>query len=288
MRIVVTGGSGFLGSRTVSFLAAAGHQVVSVDATPSSEPGVEWHVADLRRRESPYGFLRGAAALIHLANHSHSRKADAQTVLAENTAMNTNVFQSAVELGVGRLVFASSVQAMSGGPLQTSQEYPEPPERRLPPLPVTGDSPAHAGNTYGLSKVFGELLLAHYVEHARVEAVAIRFPFINGQAGAVPKWFHPRARHLAAEFFGWLWIDDAARLLLACTTAPSLPGFRIYHPSGPLPADWPSAEALAGTHLADAPRRRPGEPLDTLIDNSALAHELGWRATPLPKHSASA
>lgn len=276
MRIVVTGGSGFLGTRTVTLLAAAGHQVVSVDATPSREPGVEWHVADLRRRETPYAFLRGADVVIHLANHNNARKGDAQTVLAENTAMNTNVFQAAVELGVRRLVFASSVQAMSGGPVMPDLDYPAPSARRLPALPVDGSTPARAGNAYGQSKIFGELLLARHAELDGAEAIAIRFPFISRNPARMRQWFVPDNTFNACELFGWLWVDDAARLLLACATAESLPGFRIYHPSGPLPPDWPDAETMARTHLVDAPRHRPDDKLEALIDISAITRDLGW------------
>lgn len=279
MRIVVTGGSGFLGARTVSILAAAGHEVVSVDATPSAEPGVEWHVADLRRRESPYTFLRGAEIVVHLANHSNARKADAQTVLAENTAMNVNVFQAAAELGVRRLIFASSIQAMSGGPLVPGDAYPAAPARRLPALPVDGTTPARAGNTYGQSKIFGELLLARHAEFDGLETVAIRFPFISRDPRRMLNWFKADNPYGAAEFYGWLWVDDAARLLLACASATSLPGFRVYHPAGPLPPAWPDAETLAQTYLADAPRRDPGSRLAHLVDISALSRELGWTPT---------
>lgn len=279
MRIVVTGGSGFLGARTVTLLAAAGHQVVSVDSTPSRAPGVEWQVADLRRREAPYGFLRGAEAVIHLANHSNALKTDAQTVLAENTAINTNVFQAAVELGVRRLVFASSIQAMSGGPLVPEGGYPAPPARRLPALPIDGSTPAHAGNAYGQSKIFGELLLAHHVERSGVEGVALRFPYLARDPRRMRPWIKPDCDTNLAELYGWLWVEDAARLLLACATAASLPGFRIYHPVGPLPPDWPDAETLAATHFPDAPRRRPGEKLSAFVDISALVRELGWTPT---------
>lgn len=280
MRIVVTGGSGFLGSRTVAAFAAAGHHVVSVDTTPPSEQTIDWRVADLRRREAPYEFLRGAEVLVHLANHSNARKADAQTVLAENTAMNVNVFQAASELGVRRVLFASSIQAMSDGPRPPSEAYPPPGLRQLPALPADGRTPARAGNAYGQSKIFGELLLADLSRLAGLETVAIRFPYITPDPRRDLRWRKPDSPHSGAEFHAWLWLEDAARLLIAAAEAPALPGFRIYLPTGPLPPDWPDAETLALTHLPDAPRREPGARLAALIDLSALEHDLAWSPTP--------
>jgi nucleoside-diphosphate-sugar epimerase len=282
MRIVVTGGSGLLGSRTVPALVAAGHSVVCVDTAPSREPGVEWHVADLRRRETPYAFLRDAEVVIHLANHSNASKADPQTVLGENVAMNVNVFQAAAELGVRRVIFSSSIQAVSGGPIFPEQEYLPPGQRKFAPLPYDGDTPASAGNTYGQSKIIGENLLAYYVEQSRgaMEGVTLRLPFIARNPRRVLKWLKPDHPYAASELFSWLWIEDAARLIRACVETPRLKGCRTYFPSGALLPDWPDAETLAQTYLADAPRRRPGERLEALIDISAITHDLGWTPTP--------
>ncbi len=282
MRIVVTGGSGLLGSHTVPALVAAGHSVVSVDTTPSRASGVEWHVADLRRRETPYTFLRGADVLVHLANHSNASKGDAQTVLSENVAMNVNVFQAALELGVRRVIFSSSVQAVSDGPVYPRQEYPAVHERRLAPLPYDGESRARAGNTYGQSKIIGENLLAYYVEQSRgaMEGVSLRLPLLAREPSRMRKWFTPQHPYAISELFSWLWLEDAARLIQACAEAKSLPGCRTYFPTGPLPPDWPDAETLASTYLADAPRRRPGEKLECVIDISAITRDLGWTPTP--------
>jgi nucleoside-diphosphate-sugar epimerase len=283
MRIVVTGGSGRLGIPTVSRLLAAGHSLLSVDSVPCPVPGVDWSVVDLRHREPAYLFLRDAEVVIHLGNHNNAKRADHQTLLAENTAMNVNVCQAASELGVRRIVFASSIQAVSGGPILPLHQYPARPARRLPALPVDGTTPPRAGNAYGLSKIFGEQLVAHHAQHHGGEGIAIRFPYLAPDANFPHRAsIRPENKTLQAELYGWLWIEDAARLLERCATMP-LPGFRIYHPVGPLPADWPDAETLARTHLADAPRRQPEHPLKTIVDISALARDLDWHPTPLER-----
>lgn len=282
MRIVVTGGAGFLGSRTVHFLAEAGHEIVCVDATASRHPKAEWRVADLRRRESPYDCLRGADAVIHLANHSNATKADAQTVLTENTAMNVNVFQAAAELGVRRVVFSSSIQAMSGGPVSPGNDYPRPGRREIPPLPLAGDAPPRAGNAYGQSKIFGEQLLAYHVRKSAggLEGVSVRFPFISRDPARMRRWFTADSEFASSEYYTWIWIDDAARLLQACVETEPLPGYRTYFPVGLLPPGWPDAETLARTTLSEAPRRNPDGTLETIVDISEITRDLGWRPTP--------
>lgn len=284
MRIVVTGGAGYLGSHTVQFLADAGHTVVSVDTAPARHPKVEWHVTDLRRREAAYEFLRGADALVHLANHSNANKADAQTVLTENTAMNMNVFQAARELGVRRVVFSSSIQAISGGPVGAvgpGNDYLPPGRRQIHPLPLDGASPTRAGNAYGQSKIIGEQLLAYHVEQSAgaLEGVSVRFPFIARNPAKMRRWFSPDNGYSTAECYTWVWIDDAARLLRACVETERLPGHRVYLPSGPIPPDWPDVETLARTYFPDAPRRNPGEPLSSFVDISAITRDLGWQPT---------
>lgn len=283
MRIVITGGTGFLGRHTVALAVAAGHEIVAVDSKPAEVPGAKFLEANLLDREAARAFLAGADALIHLGNHSHAGCADAQTVLAENTAMNANVFYAAVERDVPRIVFASSIQAMSGGPLMPGLRYPPPPLRRLPALPVNGDTPAHAGNAYGIGKVFGEQLLALLARQNELQAVAIRFPWLASPAHSKHRaWERATRLSRQAELFAWLRVEEAARLLLACVVSP-LPGFRIYQPTEPLPPDWPDAESLADEHLPDAPRHHPGKPLTCLVDISRITQETGWApSSPAP------
>ncbi len=276
MRIVITGGTGFLGTHTAALVVASGHEVVVVDSKPAEIPGAKFVQANLLDREAARAFLLGADAVVHLGNHNNARCADARTVLTENTAMNANVFYAAIEHGIRHVVFASSIQAMSGGPPMPDLRYLRPPARRMPALPVDGDTPAHAGNAYGLSKIFGEQLLAQLAHQHELQAIAVRFPWLAAPTQNVSLSLeHALVHYREVELFCWLRVEAAARLLLACVTSP-LPGFRVYQPTEPLPPDWPDAETLARDFLADAPRRHPGQPLTCLVDISRITLETGW------------
>lgn len=281
MRIVVTGGSGLLGKPTVSRLVASGHSVLSVDVTPSPVSGVEWLIADLLCQRTACDFLADAEVVIHLGNHNNAERVAPHRVLSENFAMNANVCQAAAALGVRRIIFSSSIQAITGGPHLPQNEYPPPYARYLPALPVDGDTPTRAGNAYGISKILGEEHVARHVARHGGEGVVIRFPFLVPNNYTLDQaYFRPEEEFLQSELYGWLWLPDAVRLLELCATAP-LPGFRIYHPVSHLPADWPDAETLARTYLADAPRRHPGRRLKSLVDLTTLAGDLKWYPTPL-------
>lgn len=280
---MVTGAAGFLGRQTVLHLRAAGHTVTALDvgSRPACFPEpVRFASVNLLDPTAPQALLAGADVVLHLANLNDADKGTPQRVLVENTALNSHVFEAAAAAGVRRCVFASSVQAMSGGPWMPEGTYPAPPLHRMPPLPFDGSEAPFAGNAYGLSKIVGEHLLAQLSRHHLLEGVAVRFPHIVPAPRAHAASMSPDNAFSAAEAYAWLWVEDAARLLLACVDAKALSGFRVYHPSAPPPPSWPDAETLAQKQLVHAPRKKPGRPLERLIDDRRLWSELAWRPTP--------
>lgn len=265
MRIVVTGGSGYIGHHIVARLVADGHEIVSADRSYSRQAGATPAAVDLRVRESAYPLFEGTDAIVHLANHPNAGNADAQTVLAENLAINTNVFQAAAELGVKRIVFASSIQAMTDS-------------LSAGPLPADCDTPAVPDNVYGLSKVLSEQMLAHYARCHGMSAVAVRFPWVAAQLQHLEYFAgmqEPRRRQ-TRELTAWLWMEDAVSLVSAILSH-DLPGFRVYLPSAPPPPGLGPVNELAARIYPDVPRRAPGEPLSDLIDIGRITRETGWK-----------
>ncbi|AXI80688.1 NAD-dependent epimerase/dehydratase family protein [Peterkaempfera bronchialis] len=117
MRVLVTGGSGFLGRAVCVQLRAAGHQVRSLGRHRSAQLaalGVEQHPADLRDRAAVADAVAGCAAVIHCA-----AKAGAWGPAAEYHAVNVggteNVIAGCLEHGVRRLVYTSSPSVVHRG-----------------------------------------------------------------------------------------------------------------------------------------------------------------------------
>jgi len=152
-RIFVTGGSGRLGRSVVAGLAQAGHDVVSVDrdAVPADQlpPGVVQETADLLAPGEALRLLRDARpdAVIHLAAIAVPFSAPEDVIFGTNTRLAFAVISAATELGVGKIVTASSPTVLGYGS----------PAGWLPPsFPLDERTPPKPWNAYALSKLIAE------------------------------------------------------------------------------------------------------------------------------------
>lgn len=274
MRVAVTGGCGRLGELTCRKLAAAGHDVLAVDTVYRRDLPCPIAVTDLLAAAACYDALAGVEAVVHLANHANRRHGTAQRVYSENTVMNVNVFQAACELGVKKVLFASSVQVM-GGDADPSLPHAAP----SPALPFDGTEAADPENAYGLSKAAGEQMLAYYARRYGLEAVALRFPFLLFDEGR-PFFDSMMARR---STIAWLLLpaEDGARLIAACLSA-VLPGFRSYLPAVQENLFQLSPRDCIKNHYPEFPLKMPLEEISCLVDMSRITRETGWAPQPAP------
>lgn len=276
MNVTVTGAAGRLGSVVCQALKARGHQVRATDvkAGPAAS-SIE--IADLRNEADAQRVVAGNDAVVHLANHPNLIAGPSpQRLLAENVAMNAHVFRAAVEGGVRRIVFASSIQAMlrlDGG------RHPRNPARSLPYLPLDGAAPANPGdNFYGLSKEFGERMLQVLAGHdPKLAATALRFPMLIEADWLEPEQ-HARSNLNFDEALTYLLLSDAARLV-SHVVERQAPGYHQYFPA--------QALSVAGVTVAELRERffqgvplRGGERLAALVDLGALERDLGFSPEP--------
>jgi nucleoside-diphosphate-sugar epimerase len=277
MNVLPTGAAGHLGYYACRTLTEAGHTVRATDKEFRADLPVRVEIADLLDRPACYRLMEGVEAVVHLGNHSTFRGRDAQRVFNENMAMNMNIFQAAAEAGVKKIIFASSVQVISGN----HEEHKPRAADGLPYLPLDGDVPPDPGNPYALSKQLGEIMLAYFTRQAGIVCVAIRLPWLVdddhlGRIKSNPRR-NPGAR---GEGFTFLHFQDAATLVDAVLRAPLI-GFRIYFPASRDNRLCRSPAEVIREHFADTPLRRPLEQIDSLVDISGIERETGW----LPKFS---
>lgn len=279
MKVLVTGASGRLGSVVCRELAQRGHDVLGTDQRFAAGLGVPLRLADLREVSAAYTLLEGCDALVHLGNLSNlGAGSSPQVVLADNVCMNANVFRAAVDLGVGRIVFASSLQVMIRLDEGRAPDAP----LTIPYFPLDGAAPPNPGhNFYGLSKEFGERMLRLFCERdSRLTCTSLRFPMIAAE------WFHKRmAEPLAVSGVNWsealcyLEFPDAARLVglvLERQTA----GYHQYFPAQALSVAGYSPGRVASELFPQVPLRVPAEALASLVDHRALESELGFVPSP--------
>jgi D-erythronate 2-dehydrogenase len=181
MRIVITGGYGFLGRRLASTLLQRGSslgaidELVLFDNAPPALPLPDDRrltaiTGDIADREAVRRLLMpGAAAVFHLAAVV-SGQAEADTDLGYRVNLDGTraVLDSCRALGTApRLVFASSL-AVYGGV--------------LPPL-VGDDTPLTPQSSYGTQKAIGELLVNDYSRKGFVDGRALRLPTVVVRPG---------------------------------------------------------------------------------------------------------
>jgi nucleoside-diphosphate-sugar epimerase len=170
--VAVTGGGGFVGRRLVERLAAERPaKIVVLDRRPLdfSELAPRIETREISLGGAPLEAVRDALAsvthLVHLAAEKHSdAHARPEEILVTNVLGTHSLFRAARDASVKRVVFASSLYAygrMRGGPLTESET----------PAPVT---------VYGISKLAGEHLGAHFAAGGGPAFVALRYFFAYG------------------------------------------------------------------------------------------------------------
>lgn len=274
MKITVTGAAGNLGKFVVRALHSEGHQIVATDQCYTRELPVRVEPLNLHDAVGCYRLLEGSDVVVHLGNQPYVSRPQPQRTYSDNVTANVNVFQAALETGVGKIIFASSVQAFAGERFPNAKDGSFPPSQ-LPYLPLDGQLPPNPGNLYGASKVAGEQLLAYYAKFHGLSTVAIRFPFLMNPAQV--QFDLQRVRREAAldEGFAYLALSDATDLVVALVNAP-LPGFRVYLPASPGTTLSPmTVDEIVARYYPDVPRRPHGD-FDNLVDITAITHDTGW------------
>ncbi|MEO8690086.1 MAG: NAD-dependent epimerase/dehydratase family protein [Solirubrobacteraceae bacterium] len=280
--VLVTGGSGFIGSHVVDRLAAAGHRPRILDTRAS-----EWHhpseietvLGDVRRLDDVLRASRGCDAICHLAAIAdvaqvHEEPADSTELNATGTL---NVLEAARQLSTPRVVYASTVWVYSDVDADQVDE-----ETLLSP-------PAHL---YTAGKLAGELYCRSYAELYGVESTIVRFGIPYGpraRPAAVIPSFVARARAgeplsiagTGEQQRSFVYVEDLAEGVV-CALAPAGAG-RTYNLAG--------RETVTIRGLAEIVRDgvapveivhtagRAGDLRGATICSARAEREIGWRAT---------
>lgn len=172
MKVLVTGGAGFIGRHTVKRLVEEGAQVVVVDTAQAGKPrkmdeSVRFYATDIVSEELEAIFAEERPdAVIHLAAQTsvrrslHDPTADAET----NILGTIRLLQQCVRFGVRRIVFASSA-AVYGNP------------DHLPIEEAHGTEPL---SFYGVSKRVSEMYIQSFSERYGLNYAILRYANVYG------------------------------------------------------------------------------------------------------------
>ena len=110
-KIVVTGGIGRLGQLVIQELLMHDYQVLSLDRVrPAVNACPSW-IADLRSPGDLYQALTGAQAVVHLGAYQAPGLAPDAEIFGNNVTASYNVLKAASDLGIKKVVMASSTAA---------------------------------------------------------------------------------------------------------------------------------------------------------------------------------
>ena len=215
MKILVTGGAGFIGSHTCDRLLALGHDVVVLDAlTPPVHrsgrpaylsPGVDFYQGDARNRDLVTNLLRRVDVVYHFAAYQDylpdfSRFSDVNVV---STALLYEIIV-AERLDLARVVVASSQAAMGEGLYQCPIDGEQLPGMRSEtalaasqwdiPCPKCGgqlemqatpEQISNPQNAYGMSKLGQEMIAINLGRRYDIPTVALRYSIVQGPRQSV-------------------------------------------------------------------------------------------------------
>jgi nucleoside-diphosphate-sugar epimerase len=169
MKVLVTGGAGFIGSHLVRALLAGGHSVRVIDNLSTGYrsrleellPDIEWLEADICDEDAVRRAVQGVEGIFHEAAIPSVARSLAEPVISDRVNVNgtVTVLQACREAGVRRLVFAASSSAYGNSPTLPKVET-------MTPNPLS---------PYGVSKLAAEQYCQVFAGLGYVETVCLRY-----------------------------------------------------------------------------------------------------------------
>ena len=285
MKILITGGAGFVGSHLADQLLAEGNAVLVIDnystGTPDNlqkdNPGltvVEGSIADKKLVDDAFESFR-PDVVVHAAASYKDPNNWAEDVIT-NSLGTVHVVQASKRLEIRRLVY-----------FQTALCYGLQPEEQ----PITIDHPINSrGSSYAISKTAGE----HYIELSGLDFVSFRLANAYGPrnvSGPLPTFYHRltsgKPCFVVETRRDFIYIDDLIACVMKAVKGEGTRGY--YHISSGSDTSIKelfdaTVEAL-GIKLEQEVEVRPRNPDDVetiLIDPSKTNKDFAWGvSTPL-------
>jgi UDP-glucose 4-epimerase len=286
MRVLITGGAGFIGGHSARALLSRGHSVEVVDDLSGGRrenvpKDVQLHVLDVRSPETMALVERlKPDAILHLAAQMDVRRsmADPTFDASVNVLGIVNLLQAAVNAGTSRFCFASS-----GGAVYGEQDE----------FPARESHSRRPASAYGTSKLCGEEYLALYGRAYDLSGLALRYANVygpaqnpHGEAGVVAIFLQKMLSGGAPVINGdglqtrdYVYVEDVARINALAVESRFAGALNVgtARETELVALSKMLAEAAGySPPIAHGPAKA-GEQRRSAIDPSAAFEALGWR-----------
>lgn len=291
MKIIVTGGSGFLGTHMIRALLNAGHEVKNIDLRSPRNPqeaeklGYKTIIADILDTKKMKEEIKDADAVLHFAGLIEAGESvkNPQKFVDVNISGTVSVLEAMQENGIKIILFSSSA-AVYGEPIN---------------IPIKEDDKTIPINPYGMTKLAMEGLISSYVQAHKFTGVALRYFNLYG-----PEEHHEPESHAMPRFIKQIYDDKEvtvygsgehqrdyihvrdivdAHLKALDYAMSNQEDYHYFNLSTEKPSTVleiaKAVEVAMGkeakiTHLPE----RPGDPLVLYADASKAREALGWQA----------
>lgn len=285
MKIVVTGGAGFIGSHVVDAYLQAGHQVVVIDNLSSGKrehinPEAKFYQMDIRNEQVQQVIADERPDII---NH-HAAQIDVRRSVADprydadtNILGSIRLAQAGMEFGVKKFIYISSGGAVYGEP-----EY----------LPCDEAHPIHPICPYGASKYAFELYLYMFKQNNNLDYTILRYANVygprqdpHGEAGVVAIFTGQMLNQQPVTINGsgeqvrdFVYVGDCARANLMALDSGSGDIFNLGVRQGTtINQVFEELKRLTGyPHQANYGPPKAGETFKIYLDSTHAHDVLGW------------
>ncbi|RJQ34494.1 NAD-dependent epimerase/dehydratase family protein [Candidatus Parcubacteria bacterium] len=288
MKVLVTGGAGFIGSHVVDKLLSDGHSVAVVDDFSSGNElnvrkGVTYHrtnlndpkLADVLREEKP-------EAICHLAAKTNMRESLDDPF--SDIEGNVRGLVALLELATKKYPIKKFVFSCTGGALYGDPEY----------VPVDENHPTRPTSPYGISKLSGEKYLYYYNAVHNLPSISLRYSNVYGPRnerkkhnGAVTVFIQRVLKGEPIKINGsgeqtrdFIFVEDVARANAAAVSA-DIKGADVCNISGGSETSVNSMIEIIEKHagkkaqVEHAPEIK-GEIMRSFMSNQKAKDVLGW------------
>lgn len=276
MKIGITGARGTVGQKVVKYCADQGHETVQINRTDQEYDGTpksEMRTADVANDyDATVKAFKGCDAIIHLAAIPDPKGKEDWKVHQNNVTSAFNGFRACGELGIKKICYASSVNAI--GLAYANQPL------KFKYFPIDEDYPADPTDSYALAKQEAELQAKAFVRWFPGTKIAmLRIHEVAPKQDVLEEHKEDWENAAVKQLWSWVSPEATARAcLLAIEKSDNFEGAQIFNVVAPTTTQDTPSEELAKKYYPEA-ENRGLKGNSTFWTYDKIEKVLGWKHT---------